>query len=97
MSKYRKRPLEIEAINYNGDNSQELCNFAGRFWMDWNADLKLERGIHTPEGFMRVNPGDWIIKGIKGEFYVCRPDIFELTYEPSEELGIAYDKAGNLL
>lgn len=37
--------------------------------------------IETPEGRMKANPGDWIIKGIKGEFYPCKPDIFEATYE----------------
>ena len=38
--------------------------------------------IHTPEGVMSVSNGDWIIKGVKGEFYPCKPDIFEMTYEP---------------
>ena len=40
--------------------------------------------IHTLEGVMRADPGDWIIKGIKGEFYPCKPDIFAATYEPVE-------------
>lgn len=41
--------------------------------------------IETIEGTMRVNPGDWIIRGVKGEFYPCRPDIFDATYEPVDE------------
>jgi len=45
-----------------------------------------EQIIHTLEGDMKASPGDWIITGIRGEVYPCKPDIFEETYEPMEEL-----------
>lgn len=57
----------------------------------WSADYPDSDGktdalvIATEEGVMRVSWGDWIIRGVKGELYACKPDIFEMTYEPAEE------------
>lgn len=82
MAKFKKKPVVIEAIRYGGD---ENFNFVRIFV---GNDTPLHRlgdsmlGIETLEGVMKVSPGDWIIKGIKGEFYPCKPDIFEQTYEP---------------
>lgn len=77
--KYRKKPVEIEAIQYVSDfDSKELTKFC--------PILKVIAGdliIPTLEGNMYVSLGDWIIKGVKGEFYPCKPDIFEMTYEPA--------------
>lgn len=75
-AKFRKRPVVIEAMQFkigNCDDALEWCN--AFVWQGkWH--------IHTLEGDLLLTPGDWIIKGIKGEFYPCKPDIFEATYEP---------------
>ena len=76
MGKYRKRPVEIDAIQFNGINQSQICEFAGDVTIDWDSVH-----IHTLEGTMRADVGDWIVKGVKGEFYPCKPDIFEATYE----------------
>ena len=79
--RYRKKPVEIEAIQYIGTdkNKIELYHFMGNltYYIDENEDLI----IKTLEGNMRANIGDYIIKGVHGEFYPCKPDIFEETYE----------------
>lgn len=76
--KYRKKPVVIEAIQWNGRNEIDISNFIGG---------NLEMGdeslfIQTLEGKMKASVGDYIIKGVHGEFYPCKPDIFEETYEP---------------
>lgn len=76
MPKYRKKPVVIEAIQFKG-NFDEIEKFVG-------GDAELRDGeliIATLEGPLRAAPNDWIIKGVKGEFYPCKPDIFEQTYE----------------
>jgi len=82
--KYRKKPVVIEAVQWTGENLPEITNFVhsglGR--------IKLEVGkiyIVTLEGNMLCGEGDFVIKGVKGEFYPCKPDIFEQTYEPVED------------
>jgi len=79
MPKYRKKPVVIEAVRYEGWNDIECLAFCP------TAIDPEERGpslvIPTLEGDMRVSVGDYIIKGIQGEFYPCKPDIFEATYE----------------
>ncbi len=77
--KYRKKPVIIEAIQFNG-NFDEIEKFVG-------GDAEFRDGkllIATLEGPLRASNFDWIIKGIKGEFYPCKPDIFEQTYEKGE-------------
>ena len=79
MKSYRKKPVVIQAVVWNGDNIDEVRDFC-------SSDLSyLEFGgylsINTLEGKMRVTMGDYIIKGIQGEFYPCKPDIFKSTYE----------------
>ena len=77
MAKYRKKPVVIEAIQFNGENYFECREF-----LDGNYDNKLGYpNITTLEGVMRVSKHDFIIKGIKGEFYPCKPDIFKQTYD----------------
>ena len=74
--KYRKKPIVIEALQFNG-NFAECEAFVG-------GDAEFRNGeliIATLEGAMHASPGDWIIRGVKGEFYPCKPDIFEATYE----------------
>jgi len=77
MAKYRKKPVVIDAMQWNGpaDNAA-LQAFAGH-WASVGEGVY----ITTLEGSMKASPGDWIIKGIKGEFYPCKPDIFAATYE----------------
>lgn len=82
--KYKKKPLEIEAIQYlREENINQVQDFFG----DENGKVLMyhptDNGyyINTLEGKMRLTKGDWIIKGVKGEFYSCKPDIFEATYE----------------
>jgi hypothetical protein len=83
--KYRKKPVEIDAIQWNGDNLTELLSFCPVCYLKPTAvDYKItenELFISTLEGPMKGSIGDYIIKGVKGEFYPCKPDIFELTYE----------------
>lgn len=86
MSKFRKKPVVIEAIQWSGPPTAAAI----LEMTDYRAAIGLLEGRHvvtiwTLEGTMRAELGDWIIKGVKGEFYPCKPDIFEATYEPVEE------------
>ena len=78
---YRKKPVVIDAIQWLGDNLNALTRFTegSRRRIEFDSD-KLIR-IETLEGVMTANVGDYIIKGVKGELYPCKPDIFEMTYE----------------
>lgn len=77
MAKYRKKPVVIEAVRWTGINYGELTDFMhDAYGVDGDTIV-----ISTLEGNMIANIGDWIIKGIKGEFYPCKPDIFDATYE----------------
>lgn len=85
--KFRKKPVVIDAVKYTGINGRiadELAAFMGFPVKITEVDGKLCLTIHTLEGDMFASPGDWIIKGVKGEFYPCKPDIFAATYEPAE-------------
>lgn len=78
--RFRKKPIEIEAVQWTGDNLDEIARFIGytpSLWGDWIA-------IKTLECVIFAEPGDFIIRGIKGEYYPCKPDIFEATYEVVE-------------
>lgn len=75
--KYRKKPVEVEAIQYTGKNLPEIINFVGRS-LRVRGNLVV---IFTLEGEMIVSELDYVIKGVNGEFYPCKPDIFEKTYE----------------
>jgi len=83
--KYRKKPVAIEAVQWHGDdrNEEELLHHLDGC-TGWHMN---DEGIAIPtlEGEMTASPGDWIIKGVQGEFYPCKPDIFEATYEPADE------------
>lgn len=85
MAKFRKKPVVIEAFRFTMDSFQELEKLS-EFLKDADVDINyLNEGrvyIETLEGVMYASEGDWIIKGVNGEFYPCKPDIFEKTYEP---------------
>ena len=80
MMKFRKKPIEVDAEQF----SSSTGHFGGQMFMQWPIQ-KDEKGlfliIPTLEGSHRANEGDWIITGIKGEHYPCKPYIFEQTYE----------------
>lgn len=83
MARYRKKPVVIEARQYTGTNATAL--------LVWIGGVELEEDflgsfieIKTLEGTMRADKGDWIIQGVKGEFYPCKPDIFAATYDPAD-------------
>lgn len=87
MSEYRKKPVIIEAVQFTGDNYDKCLEFTGLEPSDGvinNSDFI----IQTLEGVMTASKNDWIIKGIKGEFYPCKPDIFEATYEEVTERNV---------
>lgn len=95
--KYRKKPVEVEAMQlFQSDfdfvykeavaKDRLLHGFyhdfmGGKVWLVRDKKGIVKAAIDTLEGSMRINDGDWLIKGIKGEFYPCKPDIFEATYE----------------
>ena len=79
MSMYRKKPVVVEAVQLTGKNDAEcmaFCPTASRSMHNANQLV-----ISTLEGEMLCSVGDYIIKGVKGEFYPCKPDIFEATYD----------------
>ena len=81
IKKYRKKPVEIDAVQFNGWNFGEIYDWMLGFKGVHSSCYKETMTIKTLEGDMTANVGDYIIKGVKGEFYPCKPDIFEQTYE----------------
>ena len=79
---YRKKPVTIQAIEWTGANGEAVMDFTGRRWAGYDGIGVLR--IETLEGVHRANIGDMIIKGVAGEFYPCKPDIFDATYEVTE-------------
>lgn len=80
--KFRKKPIVVEAMQYTDEQVNEIVAWVGgarAMRVNWENDAALE--IVTLEGVMTASLNDWIIKGIKGEFYPCKSDIFEATYE----------------
>ena len=93
MAKYRKKPVVIDAIQWKGDNLAEIIRFTGlhesAVTMTWDQyeSLVAQEGlkIFTLEGSHMATIGDFIIRGIQGEYYPCKPDIFWATYEKEGE------------
>lgn len=89
MAKYRKKPAVIEAVqlppkgDYNLDSFHTWCDEVG--FTDYESGRDETLIIPTLEGDHTAQPGDWIIRGVKGEFYPCKPDIFDATYEKVED------------
>lgn len=92
MAKFRKKPVAIEAMQFDGTggSARAVC-----YWIADNRGEALrafcgdgepyEIYIQTLEGRMTAREGDWIIRGVQGEFYPCKPDIFAATYEAVED------------
>jgi hypothetical protein len=101
--KFRKKPVVIEAVQYTRrfdwpewfheavSNTTVTTHNTGKF-QDWTAPCYAE--IKTLEGVMRVSENDWIIKGVKGELYPCKDEIFKMTYEPVDEMPLFDDWPG---
>ena len=86
--KYRKKPVVIEAFQFLGTTNLY------KYTPDWFIEASLVDKVHarsncliikTLEGTHRADVGDWIIQGVKGELYPCKPEIFELTYSAEED------------
>ena len=86
MGYYRKKPVVIEAVQWTG-NMQEVIDLVGHDLPTYGERRDGSIRIATLEGDHECRKGDWIIKGVQGEFYPCKPDIFEATYEPVEIVG----------
>ena len=80
---YRKKPVIIEAVQFTGKNQSEIKKFTDGQAVTVPMSKSLEPAMIIPtlEGDHRADKGDFIIKGVKGEFYPCKPEIFEETYE----------------
>ncbi|WP_144809435.1 hypothetical protein [Enterococcus casseliflavus] len=92
--KARKKPVAVEVLMWNGLNLREMQDFVGKSlkceiydlaWQVGKGAPKASLKIETLEGDMNVSKGDYVIKGVHGEFYPCKPDIFLETYEIIEE------------
>ena len=99
--KFRKKPVIIEAVQLRRDTWSEMCDHAGVgkledgkpegcYVKDGMGHKEMVSGtiglwIPTLEGLELATENDWVIKGVKGELYPCKPDMFEMTYEPVED------------
>jgi len=80
MTFYRKKPVVIQAVQWTGENNTEILHFCSTCYITSSGKAK-DLVVSTLEGDMSTSVGDYIIKGVKGEFYACREDIFDMTYE----------------
>jgi len=84
MPKYRKKPVVVEAIQFTGsyESYRNIANaFGGVSYHPWKSPNLM---VWTPEGTMEARPGDYIVRGVAGEVYPVKREIFEATYEPVE-------------
>ena len=97
MNRYVKKPIAIEAVKWKGFNNDEIKDFAGdsvkiEVIREGDADNgippSVDCSIETLEGVMKANVGDYIIKGVNGEFYPCKQDIFEKTYDKADDSSV---------
>ena len=72
-----KKPIKVQAVHLTGNNFDEISSFTNGNIFQYDEKVV----IKTRTGYRYIEKGDWIIRGIKGEFYLCKPDIFEKTYE----------------
>lgn len=85
MGKYRKKPVVIEAVHYDGTDAgyAAACEFARGVYLEPAGERRFY--VPTLEGRHIASPGDWLIRGVKGELYPCKPDVFAATYDAVEE------------
>lgn len=79
--KFRTKPCEIEAVQWTGENLTEILRFTNTQNIDITSGVPV---IKTLEGDMKANVGDYIIRGLRGEYYPCKPDVFQKKYELCE-------------
>lgn len=89
MRKYRKRPVEVDAIQFDGtvdtaEAMQSLGYVSDWYFLFGNLDDPVVLVIDTLEGQMEARESDWIVRGVKGEYYPVKADIFQMTYEEVE-------------
>lgn len=92
MGQYRKKPVVVEALRWEGsmDSQREIVNWSsgvvvGMFGGAFDEPQRYFLEIYTLEGTMRAEIGDWVIRGVQGEYYPCRDDIFRMTYEEIDD------------
>lgn len=90
--KFRKKPVVVEAIQLTETNRGEILKWAKSYARLGSLIRVVPKGgfqhqmlVHTLEGTMTADVGDWIIRGMKGEFYPCKPDVFDQTYEEASD------------
>ena len=83
--KYRKKPIEVEVFHWTNPRTDDPFTFMGGACRLTQEKGQPRLAIPTLEGVMYASVGDWIIKGVNGEFYPCKPEIFEKTYESVEQ------------
>ena len=83
MGFFVKKPVTVEAVPFVPSSLMDLMEFLERHEADFRIDGEGSMAIKTLEGILYAHEGDWIICGIAGEVYPCKPDIFERTYEPA--------------
>ena len=84
---YRKKPVVIDAMHFSSsDDVEQIRRWSGGMIVPHEGDPVSSNPsflvVKTLEGTMQARPGDWLIRGVKGEYYPCKPDIFDATYEP---------------
>lgn len=79
--RYKTKPCEIEAVQWTGENLTDILRFANTQNIDITSGVLI---IKTLEGDMVASTGDYIIRGLRGEYYPCKPDVFHAKYEPCE-------------
>jgi hypothetical protein len=82
IRQYKKKPVVISAMQYNNDDDYiAIARWAKDYGVDIDLYCDFRIAIHTLEGVIFASPGDYVIKGVKDEFYPCKPDIFKSTYD----------------
>jgi hypothetical protein len=81
MPRFRKRPVVVDAWKFDHEQLETMPYWLQAYTAGLSGDLW---HLPTLEGVMRADAGDWIIRGVQGEVYPCKPDIFEQTYEPAD-------------
>ena len=96
MTYYRHKPTVVSAFKWTGEAQADLPEWIGMAITDGRIDLiatsasmPVYAEVHTLEGRMMCNPGDWIVRGVEGELYPVKPSVFNAAYEPVEEFNYA--------
>ncbi len=79
--RFRKKPVEIKAVQITPGNDEKMLEFMAETKCPFEIVGYYEMVIHTLEGDMHLSTDDWLIQGLAGEFYPCKPDIFQSSYE----------------